>query len=198
VASSLPTFWRSGPGTATFVHLWRHWRTMAFLASCSAGVRKTDGLLARAGELWGILRASYLSPFFPLVLGFELWRYFRPQLQTGDRSVPTRCNRSSLRLLRGAAFGVTLMLPAKGWAQGDGTPASAQTPAKTSETSADVLKREERQRILGVVPNVNTVESSDGVPSLSARTEVPLDASVQEAPRGAVGKSKTQRIAGRG
>ena len=37
----------------------------------------------------------------------------------------------------------------------------------TSETSAEVLKREERQRILGVVPNFNTVESSDGVPPLS-------------------------------
>jgi hypothetical protein len=61
-----------------------------------------------------------------------------------------------------------LMLPAKGWAQGDGTPASPQAPAKTSETSAEVLKREERQRILGVVPNFNTVESSDQVPPLSA------------------------------
>jgi hypothetical protein len=34
-------------------------------------------------------------------------------------------------------------------------------------TSADVLKQEERQRILGVVPNFNTVESSAAVPSLS-------------------------------
>ena len=38
---------------------------------------------------------------------------------------------------------------------------------KTGVTSADVLKQEERQRILGVVPNFNTVESSAGVPSLS-------------------------------
>ena len=150
---------------------------MAFLASRSVDTRKTDGLLARVGELCGIIRASYLSPFFPLVLGFELWRYLRPQLQAGDRAVPTRNNRFSLRLLRGAAFGVTLMLPAKGWAQGDGTPASPQTPAKTSETSEEVLKREERQRILGVVPNFNTVESSDGVPPF-AGTEVPPD--VQE------------------
>jgi hypothetical protein len=130
---------------------------MAFLASRSAGIRKTDGLLARVGELCGIIRASYLSPFFPLVLGFELWWYLRSQLQTGDRAVLTRYNRFSLRLLRGAAFSVTLMLPAKGWAQGDGTLASPQTPAKTSETSEEVLKREERQRILGVVPNFNTV-----------------------------------------
>jgi hypothetical protein len=140
---------------------------MGFLASHSAGIRKTDGLLARAGEVCGIIRASYLSPFFPLMLGFELWRYLRQQLQIGDRSVQTMQNRMRLRLLRRAAFGLTLMLPAKGWAQGDGISASPQTPAMTSETSAEVLKREERQRILGVVPNFNTVESSDGVPPLS-------------------------------
>jgi hypothetical protein len=79
----------------------------------------------------------------------------------------TRNNRSSLRLLRGAAFGVTLMLAAKGWAQGEGTLASAQTQSKTNETAEEVLRREERQRILGVVPNFNTVESSDRVPPLS-------------------------------
>jgi hypothetical protein len=39
---------------------------------------------------------------------------------------------------------------------------------KANVTSADVLKQEERQRILGVVPNFNTVESSAGVPKLSA------------------------------
>jgi hypothetical protein len=116
---------------------------MAFPASCSVGIRKTDGVLARVGELCGIIRASYLSPFFPLVLGFELWRYLRSQLQTGDRAVLTRYNRFNLRLLRGAAFSVTLMLPAKGWAQGDGTLASPQTPAKTSETSEEVLKLSE-------------------------------------------------------
>jgi hypothetical protein len=115
---------------------------MAFLASCSVGIRRTDGLLARAGELCGIIRASYLSPFFPLVLGFELWRYLRQQLQIGDRSVQTRYNRLSLRLLRAAAFGVTLMLPAKGWAQGDGMLASPQTPAKTSETAEGVIGAE--------------------------------------------------------
>jgi hypothetical protein len=140
---------------------------MAFLASGSVGIRKTDGLLARAGELCGIIRASYVSPFFPLVLGLELWRYLHPQPRTIGRSVLTRYNRLSLRLLRGAAFGMTLLLPAKGWAQGDETLASPQAPAKTSETSAEVLKREERQRILGVVPNFNTVESSAGVPPLS-------------------------------
>jgi hypothetical protein len=140
---------------------------MAFLAFRWAGIRKTDGWLARAGELCAIIRISYLSPSFPFMLGFELWQYLRQQLQIGDRSGQNRYGRLSLRLLRRAAFGVALMLPARGWAQGDGKLASAQTSAKTSETSADVLKREERQRILGVVPNFNTVESSDGVPSLS-------------------------------
>ena len=140
---------------------------MAFPAFRSVGIRKKDGLLARVGELCGIIRASYLSPFFPFVLGFELWRYLRPPLQRGDRSMLTRNNRLRLRLLQCTAFGMTLILPAKGWAQGDGTPASDQTPAKTSETAAEVLKREERQRILGVVPNFNTVESSAGVPPLS-------------------------------
>jgi hypothetical protein len=133
---------------------------MAFPASHSVGIRSTEGLLARVGELCGVIRACYLSPFFPLVLGFELWRCLRPRMQASARSMLTR-DRFCLRLLRGAAFCVTLMLPAKGWAQGDGT------PAKTSETAAEVLKREERQRILGVVPNFNTVESADGVPPLS-------------------------------
>ncbi|MDT7815598.1 MAG: hypothetical protein QOJ51_4920 [Acidobacteriaceae bacterium] len=60
---------------------------MAILASHTARIPKTDGLLARAGELCGMIGASYLSPFFPFVLGFALWQYLRPQLQTGDRSV---------------------------------------------------------------------------------------------------------------
>lgn len=139
---------------------------MAFLASRSFGIHETYGLLARMGEVCGIVRVSYLSPFFPLVLALELWRHLRPRLQAGDWSVLTRNSRMSLRLLRGTAFGMTLMLPARGWAQEDGT--LAQTPAKTSETAAEVLKREERQRILGVVPNFNTVESTAGVPPLSA------------------------------
>ena len=50
---------------------WRHWRTMAFLASRLMGLRKADGLLVRVGELCGIVRASYLSPFFPFTLGLE-------------------------------------------------------------------------------------------------------------------------------
>jgi hypothetical protein len=168
---------------------------MAFLSFRSMCIRKCDGLLVRAGELCAIVRASYLSPFFPFVLGLELWQYLRRQLP-GDRFVRARNSRLSLRLLRGGAFAVTLMLPSEGWAHGDGVlegqvlpdapatqqgnaatqrqgtsnsngPLFPQTPVKTSETSADVLKREERQRILGVVPNFNTVESSAGVPRLS-------------------------------
>jgi hypothetical protein len=75
--------------------LWRHWRTMSILASRSVRILKTDGLLARSGELCGIIRACYLSPFFPFVLGFALWRYLRPQPQTGDRAVLTRNKRVS-------------------------------------------------------------------------------------------------------
>jgi hypothetical protein len=142
---------------------------MSCPASPFAGIRKTDRLLARAGELCAIIGGSYLSPFFPFMLGFELWHYLLRQLQIGDRSTQTKHYSFSVRLVRRAAFGVTLMLPATGWAQGDADAisASAQTSAKTSETAADVLKREERQRILGVVPNFNTVESSDRVPPLS-------------------------------
>ena len=103
---------------------------------------------------------------------------------------------STLCLLRGAALTVTLMLPVEGWAQvqvaqGDsdlpaapvtqpgnapaqpnGMPSAngpifPRTTVKPGVTSADMLKQEERQRILGVMPNFNTVESSAGVPSLS-------------------------------
>ena len=94
---------------------------MVILASRAARICKTDGLLARAGELCGTIGASCISPFFPFVLGFALWRYLRLQLQTSDRSVLTRNKRFSLRLLRGAAFSVTLMLPAKGLGSGSFT-----------------------------------------------------------------------------
>jgi hypothetical protein len=89
------------------------------------------------------------------------------------------------------------MLPSEGWAQDPMAPGASPLPAapvpqqenaaahydgtssgngpifprtttvKTGVSSADVLKQEERQRILGVVPNFNTVDSSAGVPSLS-------------------------------
>ena len=98
---------------------------MAFAASHPVRIRKADGLLARAGELYGIIGASYLSPFFPFVLGLALWRYLRLRLRS-DRFELSRCNRVGLRLVRGAAFGVTLMLPAEGWAQSDAMPASPQ------------------------------------------------------------------------
>jgi hypothetical protein len=58
---------------------------MAFLASPSMKIRKTDGLLARAGELCGMIGASYVSPLFPLVLGFELWRYLRAEQGAGAK-----------------------------------------------------------------------------------------------------------------
>ena len=167
---------------------------MATFATRSAGIRKFDGFIVTACELCRIVRASYLSPSFPFVLGFELWHYLWRQLQKGasGTSHRPRCKGTSstaglpsaLRLVRAAAFVITLMLPAEGRAQvPDPQPENAPAqqdntsssngplfpPAKvkTGVTSADVLKQEERQRILGVVPNFNTVESSAGVPSLS-------------------------------
>jgi hypothetical protein len=110
---------------------------------------------------------------------------------------------STLRLLRGAAFAVTLMLPIEGWAQGKVAPGASDLPSapvsqpgnapaqqdgmpsgngpifprtrvKPGATSADMLKQEERQRILGVMPNFNTIETSTGVPSLSPRQKFHL------------------------
>ena len=46
-------------------------------------------------------------------------------------------------------------------------PIFPRTTVKPGVTSKDMLKQEERQRILGVMPNFNTVETSAGVPSLS-------------------------------
>ncbi len=183
---------------------------MASFASRSEGVRKFDGLLVAAAELCGIVRASYLTPSFPLLLCFELWQYIRRHLQKVNPSRPpgisdrplwketssTADFPSLLRLVRAAAFAVTLMLPAEGWAQvqaaagapplpaapvsqqgktaaqPDGMPSPngpifPRTKVKPGATSDDMLKQEERQRILGVMPNFNTVESSSGVPSLS-------------------------------
>jgi hypothetical protein len=185
---------------------------MASFASRSAGVRKFDGLLVTAAELCGIVKASYLSPSFPFLLCFELWQYLRRHRQKVNPSRPegishrprsretsTAAGFPSLpRLVRRAAFAVTLMLPAQGWAQvqaAAGAPplpaapfpkpgnASAQpngmpsangpifprTTVKPGVTSEDMLKKEEHQRILGVVPNFNTVETSGGVPSLSPK-----------------------------
>jgi hypothetical protein len=189
---------------------------MAPFAARSAGIRKLDGLLVVASELCAIVRASYLSPSFPFILYFESWQYLRRQLPKRNpsslfsNSHRSRSKQSSstagfpslLRLLRAAAFAITLMLPAEGWAQVPTAPGLPSLPAtsdpqkgnaaaqdgtssgngplfpratvKTGVTSADVLKQEERQRILGVVPNFNTVESSAGVPSLSPRQKFHL------------------------
>ena len=45
--------------------------------------------------------------------------------------------------------------------------ATPQPPPKPKETAAEVLEREEHQRILGVVPNFNTVDRAEHVPPLS-------------------------------
>jgi hypothetical protein len=100
------------------------------------------------------------------------------------------------RVLRWLALATALMLPAAGWAQAkailadldlpdapvaqqsdpvapraatpSNSPAtSPQTSAKPTVTTADMLKKEEHQRILGVVPNFNTVDNADNVPKLS-------------------------------
>ena len=164
---------------------WRRWRTMASLASRSVGISRFDGLLVPAAELCAIVRASYLSPSFPLLLCFELWQYFRrrprgdPSRRAGRKE--TSCNAgfpSTLRLVRGAALAVTLMLPVDGWAQDQVAPGASALPAaplpqqgnalaaqdgmpsangpifprttvKPSVTSEDMLKQEEHQRILG-------------------------------------------------
>jgi hypothetical protein len=173
---------------------------MASLASRSVGINKLDGLLVPAAELCAIVRVSYLSPSFPLLLCFELWQYLRRRLPKRARRRKKNSSTprfpSTLRLLRGAAFVVTLMLPVEGWAQvqaateasalpsapvpqrgnapaqQDGMPSASgpifpRTAVKPGVTSADMLRQEEHQRILGVMPNFNTVEASTGVPSLS-------------------------------
>jgi hypothetical protein len=64
--------------------------------------------------------------------------------------------------------------PGNASAQQDGMPSAngpifPRTAVKPGVTSADMLKQEEHQRILGVMPNFNTVETSTGVPSLSPK-----------------------------
>jgi hypothetical protein len=185
---------------------------MASLASRSVGISKFDRLLVPAAELCAIVRASYLSSSFPLLLCFSLWQYLRRRLPKGDPSGSVRHSRrprrkqtsstagfpSTPRLLQGAAFAVTLMIPVEAWAQVQAAPgasalpsgpdpqqgdASAQqngmpsangpifprTTVKPGATPEDMLKQEEHQRILGVMPNFNTVETSGGVPSLSPK-----------------------------
>lgn len=100
------------------------------------------------------------------------------------------------RVSRGLALATALLLPAAGWAQTQAnlvdltfpdTPvapqseaapaqaaaasrspaASAQAPAKPKETTAEMLKKEEHQRILGVVPNFNTVDDANNAAKLS-------------------------------
>jgi hypothetical protein len=108
---------------------------------------------------------------------------------------------ADLRFLRVTAFAMTLLLPADGWAdsvvvapalpdapmaqQGATAPAQAApagndpivappASAKPTETTAEMLKKEEHQRILGVVPNFNTVDNADTVARLSPRQKFHL------------------------
>jgi hypothetical protein len=100
-------------------------------------------------------------------------------------TVKASCFRSFLLVLA-AALPLILVTPSQGLAQNPAQPPAVSSPSPQSDgdpsvkvplfprgttnsgvSSADVLKQEEHQRILGVVPNFNTVESSAGVPSLS-------------------------------
>ena len=182
---------------------------MASLASRSVGISKFNGLLVAAAELCAIVRASYLSPSFPLLLCFALWQYLRRRLPKNDpekimrrpgrkKTLTTATFPSTQRLLRRAALAVSLMMPVEGWAQVPAAPGTSALPAapvsqpgnaspqqdgmpsgtgpifprttvKPGVTPEAMLKQEEHQRILGVVPNFNTVETSGGVPSLSPK-----------------------------
>jgi hypothetical protein len=142
-------------------------------------------------ELWQYLRRQLPKGDHP---GPE--KFSRP-LRRKESSSTAGFTRT-FRLLRGTAFAVTLMLPVKGWAQVQATPGVSATPAapvppvpqdgmpsgngpifprttvKPGVTPDDMLKQEERQRILGVMPNFNTVEASAGVSSLSPRQKFHL------------------------
>lgn len=124
---------------------WRQWRTMAPFAARLTGIRQFDGLIVTAAELFRIVRASYLNPSFPFFLGFELWQYLWRQVQRGTLgdNHRRRCKETSstaglpsrLRLVRAAAFAITVMLPAEGWAQvPDPQPGGA--PAQQNKTSS--------------------------------------------------------------
>jgi hypothetical protein len=116
-----------------------------------------------------------------------------PSLKLSNSHRPetsTKAGCPSLRRVRLAAFAAMLLLPADGWVQVQLAPdvppqehASAQlsgmptakgpvfprTTVKPGVTPDTILKQEEHQRILGVVPNFNTVETSGGVASLSPK-----------------------------
>jgi hypothetical protein len=158
-------------------------RTMASLASRPAGIRNFDGLLLFAVELSGIVAASYLNPSFPLLLCFELWQYLR-RLPQGNHCGPAAYGRrlptkqtaitagfpSGLHLLQATAFAVTLMLPAEGWAQAAPVSQSGATrPDATSNSYGAIFPRTN----VKTVPNINTVETAGGVPSLSPRQKFP-------------------------
>jgi hypothetical protein len=132
--------------------LWRQWRSMAPRASRSAGISRFDGLLAPAAELCRIVRASYLSPSFPFFLCFELWRYlYSTRRGRRPRRKVTRSSAGSpsfLRLLRGAALAVTLMLPAEGWAQG-ALPAAPAVAQGNAVAQPVCVRTEKEQRTAG-------------------------------------------------
>ena len=169
---------------------------LTFFIKCR---RKICISLIPAGDLYGIVRDVYLNPLFACQLCLSWWQYLRrassERLWVQRRSEARRFP-SGLRMLRGIALSITLMLPADGWAQttaslanvlpdapdaqqneaappqtatSSNSPAAPapQASAAPAKTTADMLKKEEHQRILGVVPNFNTVDSADGMAKLS-------------------------------
>jgi hypothetical protein len=187
---------------------------LTFFAKCH---RKICILLIPAGDLYGIVRAAYLNPLLACQLCLSWWPYLRRAAGAEDHgNQPASSERlwaqgaaraprfpSALRVLRGVAFSITLMLPADGWAQAiaslanlvlpdapvaqqsEAAPPQAttasnrsaappQASAKPTETTAEMLKKEEHQRILGVVPNFNTVDNADSVPKLSSKQKFHL------------------------
>ena len=123
-----------------------------------------------------------LLAFAPLRCALVRDSCFTPNLRRGLAP-------SIARVVRAAVLPLILVAPSNGSAQNPAQPAAVSLPAppvpqpgqntsvkdplfprgtaNSGVSSADVLKQEEHQRILGVMPNFNTVESSADVPSLS-------------------------------
>jgi hypothetical protein len=104
--------------------------------------RKICIWLIPAGNLCGIVRAVYLNPLLACQLCLSWWQYLRRTAGAEDlgnqpasskrlwvqRSAEVLRFPSALRLLRGVAFSITLMLPADGWAQATASSANLVLP----------------------------------------------------------------------
>src|SRR6201996_1164377 len=129
---------------------------MVSLASRSADILNSQGLLKAGVDRCAIGRASRFRPFLRVVAVALLLTLMAPSKGSAQNPAPPP----------------DVSLPPSPAPQADGdtsvkVPLFPRGTANSSVSSADVLRQEEHQRILGVVPNFNTVESSAGVPSLS-------------------------------